>query len=233
VIQPEDADRTQNRSYEYFHTIYSFSNALRLPDQDWNKYLNDLFKQIRDSVFSRKEIESLLLFLHQHLDRVFLELSKEYRSIWNEAEKELLELEKQWETAEELRLGCFMIFDAASRKMKSLRESHRNRIIIGEIRSYIEENFANPELSLEYLSEKFLIHAKNISKLFKDEFGENFVDFLIGLRIQTAKRMVSETEKSLQEISGEVGYYNYNSFNRAFKNIVGISPSEYRKQAGK
>ncbi|WP_373229781.1 helix-turn-helix domain-containing protein [Cohnella sp.] len=232
VIHPVEVTRPQTRSHEYFHTIYSFTQAFRLPDHEWDKHLNELFKQIRDSISSRKEIESLLQFLHQHLDRVFLELSKEYRNVWKEAEKELLELEKYWETVNELERHCIRIFGAASEKMKTLRDSHRNRIVIGEIRSYIEEHYANPDLSLDYLSNKFLMQAKNISKLFKEEFGENFVDFLIGLRIKNAQTRLLDTEKSLQEIGLEVGYYNYNSFNRAFKNIAGVSPSDFRKQAG-
>ncbi len=232
VILPEEITRPQTKSHEYFHTIYSFAQAFRLPDHEWDKHLNELIKQIRDSISSRKEIESLLQFLHQHLDRVFLELSKEYRNVWKETEKELLQLEQHWETVEELHRDYTRIFEAASAKMQTLRDSHRNRIAIVDIRSYIEEHYANPELSLDYLSGKFQIHAKNISKLFKEEFGENFVDFLIGLRIKNAQTRLLDTEKSLHEIGLEVGYYNYNSFNRAFKNIAGVSPSDFRKQAG-
>lgn len=232
VILPEEVTRPQTMSHEYFHTIYSFTQAFRLPDQEWNGHLDDLFKQIRDSISSRKEIESLLQFLHQNLDRVFLELSKEYRNVWKETEKELLQLEEQWETVEELHRSCCQLFGAASVKMNSLRDSHHNRIVICDIRSYIEEHYANPELSLDHLSDKFQLNAKNISKLFKEEFGENFVDFLIGLRIKNAQTSLLDTEKSLQEIGLEVGYYNYNSFNRAFKNIAGVSPSDFRKQAG-
>ncbi len=102
VILPEEITRPQTKSHEYFHTIYSFAQAFRLPDHEWDKHLNELIKQIRDSISSRKEIESLLQFLHQHLDRVFLELSKEYRNVWKETEKELLQLEQHCETVEEL-----------------------------------------------------------------------------------------------------------------------------------
>lgn len=232
AILSEDITSPVTKNHEYFHTIYSFTQAFRLPDHDWNKPLQLLFKQIRDSIFSRKEIESLLQFLLQHVDRVFMEMSKENRNVWKEAEKELLDLEKHWETVDELHRDCIRIFEAASEKMQTLRDSHRNRIVISEIRSYIEEHYTNPDMSLDYLSDKFLMHAKNISKLFKDEFGENFVDFLIGLRIKSAKKRLMETDKPLQEIGFEVGYYNYNSFNRAFKNISGVSPSDYRKQAG-
>jgi YesN/AraC family two-component response regulator len=189
-----------------------------------------LFEQIRSSLSSRKEIKSLMQFLQQHLEREFLELSKEYRHIWKTTQGELRELGKRWETVDELEAGCTCIFETMYNDMHLLRDSHSNRAVIGDIRNYIEENFANPDLSLDYLSEKFQLNAKNVSKMFKEEFGENFVDFLIGLRMNSAKKMLAETHKSMQEISLEVGYYNYNSFNRAFKNVVGLSPRDYRKQ---
>jgi two-component system response regulator YesN len=232
MIRPEEIAGSQSRIHEYFGTIHSLSQAIRLPENGWHKHLDDLFKQITDSVSSRKEIESLLQFLQQQLSRVFMGLSKEYRNVWKDTETELLEMERQWETVGELKDACSRIFVEVSGKMQALRDSQRTRVVVGDIREFIETHYANPELSLEFLSDKFAMHAKNISKLFKEEFGENFVDFLIGLRIDNAKRMLVETDKSMQEISTEVGYYNYNSFNRAFKNVAGISPSDYRKQAG-
>jgi AraC-like DNA-binding protein len=233
TLHPAETESSGFRAHEYFGTIHLLAQSLRLPENNWDKHLNELFAQIRDSVSTRKEIESLVQFLHQHLNRMFSELSKEYRHIWRETEMELAELEQYWETANELHAAYSRIFKQVSHKMQTLRESQRTRVVIGEIRAYIEENFANPELSLEHLSDKFQMHAKNISKLFKEEFGENFVDFLIGLRIGHAKRLLLTTEKPLTVISAEVGYYNYNSFNRAFKNVEGISPSDYRKQSDK
>ncbi|QYR22963.1 AraC family transcriptional regulator [Paenibacillus sp. sptzw28] len=231
IICPEDSVRPpQNEINEYFYTIYSLSQSLRLSDDEWTRHLSLLFEQIRSSLSSRKEVKSLMQFLQQHLEREFLELSKEYRHIWKSTQGELLGLGKQWETVDELEAGCTRIFETMYNNMHALRDSYSNRAVIGDIRNYIEENFANPDLSLDYLSEKFQLNAKNVSKMFKEEFGENFVDFLIGLRMNSAKRMLTETHKSMQEISLEVGYYNYNSFNRAFKNVVGLSPRDYRKQ---
>ncbi|MBB6672404.1 helix-turn-helix domain-containing protein [Cohnella nanjingensis] len=231
LIRPEVIEGTQPRIHEFFGTIHALSQAVRLPESGWLKHLDELFKQIHDSVSSRKEIESLLQFLHQQLSRVFLELSKEYRDAWKDAEAEWLRLESEWETVHELQSACGSIFCALSGELQKVRDSQRNRAVIGDIRTYIEKSYANPELSLDHLSDRFVIHAKNISKLFKEEFGGNFVDFLIGLRMDHAKRMLQKSDKSLQEISAEVGYNNYNSFNRAFKNSTGISPSDYRKQA--
>jgi len=233
ALHPAKTESLGFRAHDFFGTIHLLVQSLRLPENNWDKHLDELFAQIRDSVSTRKEIESLVQFLHQHLNRMFSELSKEYRHIWRETEAGLAELERSWETASELHAAYSRIFDEMSHQMQTLRESQRTRVVIGEIRAYIEENYANPELSLEHLSDIFQMHAKNISKLFKEEFGENFVDFLIGLRIGHAKRLLATTEKTLTAISAEVGYYNYNSFNRAFKNVEGVSPSDYRKQADK
>ena len=113
--------------------------------------------------------------------------------------------------------------------MQTLRYAKKHRTHILRIRKYVEENYHNPELSLNYLSNLFDINPKYLSKLFKDEIGEKFVDLLITHRIEKAKQLMMETDKPIQEISEEVGYTNYNSFNRAFKNVVGVAPSDYRK----
>ncbi|TYP79228.1 AraC family transcriptional regulator [Paenibacillus methanolicus] len=230
VIELELTGRSQASMTEYYATIHALAMALRCSDPSWSRHLDQLFRHMKEDVCSRGEIESLLQFQQHHLGRAFRELSKEYGSVWQEMERGLRDLEQQWETAEELHEGCGRIYASAAASMQLLRDSHRNRGVILDIRSFIEAQYANPELSLEFLSEKFELQAKSISKLFKEEFGENFVDFLIGLRIQNAKRRLVETDTSLQQISQDVGYFNYNSFNRAFKNNVGVSPSDYRRQ---
>ncbi|SFI75373.1 Helix-turn-helix domain-containing protein [Paenibacillus sp. UNC496MF] len=230
LLVSADADGTDYRAHDYFGTIHALTQAIRLADGAWRKRLDELFGQIADAVSSRKEIESFMQFLHQQLNRAFLELSKDYRNVWKEADDELLELLGDWETLAELKQGCTLIFEAAAGRLQALKDSQRTRTVIADIRAYIEDDYSNPELSLDYLSDKFAIHAKNISKLFKEECGCNFVDFLIGLRMDKAKQLLLSTGDSLQEISAQVGYFNYNSFNRAFKNVAGFSPSDYRKQ---
>jgi AraC-like DNA-binding protein len=231
VIRTEDPDRNRKERHDYFHTVSAFVHAFRLSEPSWRGHLDAFFAQIRESVCSHTEIETLLRFLHLNLRRSFRELStREYRSVWKEMESGLLGLEDRWETVGELHAGCLVVFESAAEKMLKIRDSDENRALLGDIRKYIEEHYTNPALSLDHLSDKFHLSAKNISKLFKEEFGENFVDFLIGLRMEHAKKLLKETGKSLQEIGAEVGYYNYNSFNRAFKNSVGLSPSDYRKR---
>ncbi|MDQ0063453.1 AraC-like DNA-binding protein [Paenibacillus harenae] len=231
-ISAEDTVRPQQEIQEYFKTIYLLSQALRLAESDWKKHLDVFYAQIRESLLPRKEIESLIQFCLHHLEGELMELSKDYRTIWRNIQNELQRLVKRWDTLDELQEESGRIFETLIEKINSQRDSHSNKGLIIEIRSFIEQNYANSELSLDYLSGKFHLNAKYLSKMFKEEFGENFVDYLIGLRIDYAKKMLLETQKSMQSISSEVGYYNYNSFNRAFKNVVGLSPRDFRKQLG-
>ena len=67
------------------------------------------------------------------------------------------------------------------------------------------------------------------SKLFKEETGENFIEYLTKLRIQKAKELLVDKEKSMKEICGQVGYSDPNYFSRIFKKSVGVTPTEYRE----
>lgn len=230
LIAAKDTVRPQKEPQEWFKTIYLLSPSLRMADPEWRAHIDLFFRQIREAVLPRREIENVMQFFVQHLDGEVSEQSKDYRAIWSDIRRELQQLAGRWDTLDGLQRECVRIFDAMTGRIQELRESHRSRALILQIRDFIERHFANPELSLDYLSGKFQVNPKYLSKMFKDEIGENFVDFLIGRRIEQAKKMLLETEKPMQTISSEVGYYNYNSFNRAFKNVVGVSPRDYRKQ---
>ena len=64
---------------------------------------------------------------------------------------------------------------------------------------------------------------------FKNYTGMNFVNYLKEIRIKAAKRLLENTELRIQEVGKMVGYENYKHFMKIFKNICGVSPSEYRK----
>ena len=64
---------------------------------------------------------------------------------------------------------------------------------------------------------------------FKNYTGMNFVNYLKEIRIKAAKRLLENTELRIQEVGKMVGYENDKQFMKIFKNICGVSPSEYRK----
>jgi len=230
IIPREDVPDANNDLFELLKTIALFVQAMRLSDDEWEAHFDRLFRQIADSVLSRQEIVNTMQLLVQHYEREFAELSREYQELWAESLDRLVRKLEDWETVDDLKERCLETFRELAEQMRTIRQSKGHRSLILQIRKFIEENYGNPELSLNYLSDRFDINPKYLSKLFKDEIGEKFLDLLISYRIEKAKQLMQETDKPIQDISEEVGYTNYNSFNRAFKNVVGVSPSDYRKQ---
>lgn len=100
------------------------------------------------------------------------------------------------------------------------------------IADYMEKNYMN-NISLKSLSEVLHICEKHTSIFFKKSFNMYFKEYLAELRIDAAKKLILNTDKSLSEIAETVGYNSYNGFYGFFKRITGISPEEYRQKAGK
>ena len=98
------------------------------------------------------------------------------------------------------------------------------------IQEFISSNYNECDLSLKMLSDKFHISTTLLSKIFKAEFGINFADYLLTIRLKHAKHMLQNTTLPIADISNSVGYQNYLSFKRAFIRSENISPREYRDQ---
>jgi two-component system response regulator YesN len=84
-------------------------------------------------------------------------------------------------------------------------------------------------MSLDHVARQFGMTPSYLSKLFKQETGESFSDFLKSLRFTEFKKALVETDRSIKELVGEIGYWDVSSFTRAFKQQEGTTPGEYRK----
>ena len=106
------------------------------------------------------------------------------------------------------------------------REQHTFSIIDAAI-GYMERNYKQ-ELSLEEVAEQVHLNPYYFSKVFKQQTGETFIDYITRIRIEHAKRWMNNKDISLKEICYLVGYNDPNYFSRVFKKVTGITPSEYR-----
>jgi two-component system, response regulator YesN len=100
---------------------------------------------------------------------------------------------------------------------------------MNKVKGFIEENFTK-SISLEDAAEHVGISPYYLSKLFKERFSVNFIDYLTQLRVDKAKEMMKNPESSLKEICYNVGYKDPNYFSRVFKKTTGLSPSDYRRR---
>lgn len=77
--------------------------------------------------------------------------------------------------------------------------------VIQEAKEYITKNF-NREIGLNEISEKFFINPYYFSQLFKKKTGETYQNYLIGLRVERAKKLLTETDLKIYEVCEKVGY---------------------------
>ena len=108
------------------------------------------------------------------------------------------------------------------------KKDESTRGVAAEVQNYIREHYAD-DLSLDDVSYRVNISPYYFSKLFKNETGMNFIDYLTEVRMEHAKELLSGSDRSVKEICRAVGYSDPNYFSRSFKKNVGVTPTEYKE----
>ena len=104
-----------------------------------------------------------------------------------------------------------------------------NHSLINKIFEFVEKNYKG-DCSLSALAVHSGYHYVYLSRCFKEYAGISFVEYVLRYRINEAKRLLTETSLSVLSVAYESGFNSLRSFNRAFKEINGITPTEYRRQ---
>ncbi len=107
------------------------------------------------------------------------------------------------------------------------KRSNRNEKLLSKVKDYVDRNYSE-NITLTSISKDFGISSGYLSVLFNDHIGQNFIDYLTNLRIQSAKNLLKSTDLKIYEIADRVGYRDAYYFSTAFKKIVGINPTDYR-----
>lgn len=112
--------------------------------------------------------------------------------------------------------------------MESAREKEAVSII-EKAKSYIRDNYKK-DISLDEVSREVDISPYYFSKLFKQETGGNFIEYLTEVRLRNARELLKDSGLSIKEICAESGYSDPNYFSRIFKKYEGVTPSEFRER---
>jgi two-component system, response regulator YesN len=142
--------------------------------------------------------------------------------------KDYLTTVMQIDTYEQLRKWFLDKIMEACRNIITKREEQTSGVIT-KAKAYMEENF-HKDISLEDVSRAVDISSYYFSKLFKEETGENFIEYLTNIRIEKAKKLLQNRDISIKNICADTGYSDPNYFSRIFKKYVGVTPTEYREK---
>lgn len=95
---------------------------------------------------------------------------------------------------------------------------------------FLQEHYADPDITLVRLAEEVHVTAPYLSNLFKLEKRMNFTDYLLQLRMEKAKELLAATDMKTYEVAEAVGYMNPHYFSNCFKKYTGQTPMHYRKR---
>ena len=125
-----------------------------------------------------------------------------------------------------------------TRSMKKailLREQgvgNRYASVIEEAKRYIEENYADGDLSLNTLASHVNFSPNHLSMIFSEQTGKTFIKYLTDFRMHKARELLRSTAKRGADISYEVGYKDPHYFSFLFKKTQGMTPTQYRAGQG-
>lgn len=132
---------------------------------------------------------------------------------------------------EALREWLVRISLSLSEKLVSAR-SRSSQSFVEKAKEYVQDNYADEELSLDSICETLGISNSYFSTTFKKETGNSFVGYLTDYRMEQAKKRLIETNEKSYIIARSVGYSDPNYFSYVFKRHFGVSPSKYRAEHG-
>lgn len=133
----------------------------------------------------------------------------------------------QIENYEQLRKWFIEKVTQACQNIITKREEQTSGLI-SKAKHYIEKNY-NRDISLDDVSRSVDISPYYFSKLFKEETGENFIEYLTNIRIEKAKKLLLHSDMNIKNICIDTGYSDPNYFSRIFKKQVGLTPTEFRE----
>lgn len=112
-------------------------------------------------------------------------------------------------------------------KAARLKRQDENRPV-RIVKQYMAEHYREP-LTLEQVSAIAELSPAYLSTIFKKDTGMTFLEYLSKIRMDTAKQLLKETNRTVADICGMVGYNDVRYFTKTFTKYSGLKPNEYRK----
>ena len=107
-------------------------------------------------------------------------------------------------------------------------------VLVTRMKTALVEVFSQEEVSEKFKLSSFLTKIfpydySHLSRLFSHHEQDTIEQFVIRLRIEKAKELLTYKDQNISEIAYKIGYSSAAHFSRQFKKLVGVSPSQYRQ----
>lgn len=185
--------------------------------------LHDLLKHLMAmSEHSIVRAEKFLHYIIIHLLREMRELEllnkQEEETVWNKLQYTV-----------SLKDLLAVITDLLNQTKEHAMNKKSSEMLMIAAKDYIHRNLGS-DIGKDEISDYLGISSSYFSLLFKNHFGETFVEYVTKQRMELAKSMLAVTDKSITQIGHVVGYTERRYFSKVFQKYTGMAPSEYRER---
>lgn len=202
-------------------SIKDYTNAYELLTEQLNMVEQGEIKNFQLERYKIYGLVSNLLEGIPHVDQLEKNSTEEARQIG-----EILESLSNVRSLQEIREKIDLLFEKIISYQKGTEKE--GFPWVWEVQSYIEKNYADPQMDVQYLAEKFHLSTSHLSRNYKKVTSIGVRDNIHIVRIAKAKELLMQG-MSVQEIAEKVGYVESRALIRTFKRYEGVTPGQYRE----
>ena len=206
--------------------ISSLKDALNnLDEQECKQIISNMIALMVEGPYSAAHCNSKILemvtviskYLYEHNIHTKNEEIRDFEKIFY-ASEDINEIE-EW---------MHNIIDECMEYMSSRKEDPV-KCLVQIVKDYIGTNYKE-EISLTGVAQKVHVSSSYLSKIFKEETGVNFNNYVTNVRMDKAAELLLASDMSVDEIAKEIGYNTGHYFIKKFKQIYGTTPKNYRME---
>lgn len=225
-----DADTYEQPDVEY---EYGVKVMMQTANLICSNKLQEALEQLEGFVAGVKERKYSIEEFQEQMKIIITTTMKVYKSSLKNKEDEVFELLDMFsfQTIDEY-MGVIKEWVKRFNELVSGDiDEHKTSLKMQKAIEYIKANYST-DLNMAVVSNHISMNYSLFSFTFKQYTGTNFVNYLKNIRVGEAKKLLTETDMKVNEISQAVGYDHEKHFMKTFKSITGLTPSQYRNNLG-
>lgn len=219
-------------SKSYYYPLYLEARLINLVRAGNALGTEEMLKSIYLENFLNRRLSSNMV--HQLFYEICASLTKALDSIEFEDKDVCLSIYTVVDTldyCEKFSQTYECLIDAYKHLCNAINEKKKshNGLLKYKMMEFVRASYADPELCILKVASEFDLTEVYLSQFFKEQTGENFSSFIENLRVEKACELLTNTDTDINCITAKIGYNSSTVFRRAFKRVMGVSPTVYRE----
>lgn len=221
-------------SFDYYQIAFDAERILKgilnQNEQDLEQELANTFDEFRNQMVKDYDyVNRMSMELLFNISRKMMKYNVNPERLMNESGYGYMDVYKKQSLEEKqtflLQIFGLFIRECSKQQGKYSKTSELARLI----KEIVDEEYTSNLISLEYVAKRVHKNAAYISRIFKNEFECNFINYVTEKRLEKSKELLEDPLVKIYEISQQLGWADVSNYIKVFKKKYGMSPDEYRR----